>query len=291
MGKKVWLNGGLVDRENAAISVFDHGVLYGDGVFEGIRFYERKVFKLDEHIDRLFNSAKIIMLDIPVSKEELKQAILLTCRESGLDNGYVRPVVTRGTGPLGLAPWKCSNPSVFIIADTIQLYPAEHYRNGMPIVTVPTRRNISEAVNPMIKSLNYLNNILAKIEAKTAGVEEALMLNQEGYVAECTGDNIFIIRKGVIYTPPVYAGALPGITMSTVAELAAGMGVNLIDKLFTRAEIYTADECFLTGTAAEVVPVISLDGRVIGDGKPGAITRKLVERFQEYARANGTPIG
>ena len=291
MGSKVWLNGQMVDREKASISVFDHGLLYGDGVFEGIRFYERKVFKLDEHIDRLFNSAKIIMLDIPVSKDDLKKAVLLTCRESGLDNGYVRPVVTRGTGPLGLAPWKCTNPNIFIIADTLLLYPVELYRNGMPIVTVPTRRNISEAVNPMIKSLNYLNNILAKIEAKTAGVEEALMLNQEGYVAECTGDNIFIVRNGVIYTPPVYAGALPGITLSAVIEVAAQMGVKVIDKIFTRAEVYTADECFLTGTAAEVVPIISLDSRKIGDGKPGAITSELVTRFQEYARKTGTPIG
>jgi branched-chain amino acid aminotransferase len=290
MSKWVWLNGQLVEREKAAISVFDHGILYGDGVFEGIRFYDRKVFKLDEHIDRLFNSAKIIMLEIPISKDELKKAVLLSCRESGLANGYIRPVVTRGSGALGLAPWRCSNPNIFIIVDTLQLYPQELYDNGMPIVTVATRRNIPEALNPMIKSLNYLNNIMAKIEAKNAGAEEAIMLNHDGYVAECTGDNIFIIRNGVIYTPPVYAGSLPGITMSTVIELAAGMGIKTVEKMFTRAEVYTSDECFLTGTAAEVVPVISVDGRIIGDGAPGVLTRKLVDAFKDYTRKSGTPV-
>ncbi|NPV01991.1 MAG: branched-chain-amino-acid transaminase [Brevinematales bacterium] len=290
MSKWVWLNGQLIEREKAAISVFDHGVLYGDGVFEGIRFYDRKVFKLDEHIDRLFNSAKIIMLDIPYSKDEIKKAVLLCCRESGLSDGYIRPVVTRGAGALGLAPWRCGNPGMFIIVDTLQLYPKELYENGMPIVTVATRRNIPEALNPMIKSLNYLNNIMAKIEAKNAGAEEAIMLNNDGHVAECTGDNIFIIRGNVIYTPPVSAGSLPGITMGAVVGLAADMGVKTVEKLFTRAEMYISDECFLTGTAAEVVPVISIDGRVIGDGKPGALTRKLVAAFQEYVRTSGTPI-
>jgi branched-chain amino acid aminotransferase len=290
MSKWVWLNGQLVEREKAAISVFDHGILYGDGVFEGIRFYDRKVFKLDEHINRLFNSAKIIMLDIPYSKDEIKKAILLCCRESGLSDGYIRPVVTRGAGALGLAPWRCSNPSMFIIVDTLQLYPKEFYDNGMPIVTVATRRNISEALNPMIKSLNYLNNIMAKIEAKNADAEEAIMLNNDGYVAECTGDNIFIIRNNLIYTPPVSAGSLPGITMGAVVQLAADMGVKTVEKLFTRAEMYISDECFLTGTAAEVVPVIKIDGRVIGDGKPGVLTRKLVAAFHDYARMSGAPI-
>ncbi|OHD60296.1 MAG: branched-chain-amino-acid transaminase [Spirochaetes bacterium GWF1_49_6] len=290
MSKWVWLNGQLVEREKAAISVFDHGILYGDGVFEGIRFYDRKVFKLDEHINRLFNSAKIIMLDIPYSKDEIKKAILLCCRESGLSDGYIRPVVTRGAGALGLAPWRCSNPSMFIIVDTLQLYPKEFYDNGMPIVTVATRRNIPEALNPMIKSLNYLNNIMAKIEAKNAGAEEAIMLNNDGYVAECTGDNIFIIRNNFIYTPPVSAGSLPGITMGAVVQLAADMGVKTVEKLFTRAEMYISDECFLTGTAAEVVPVIQIDGRVIGDGKPGVLTRKLVAAFHDYARKSGAPI-
>ena len=290
MSKWVWLNGQLVEREKAAISGFDHGILYGDGVFEGIRFYDRKVFKLDEHINRLFNSAKIIMLDIPYSKDEIKKAILLCCRESGLSDGYIRPVVTRGAGALGLAPWRCSNPSMFIIVDTLQLYPKEFYDNGMPIVTVATRRNIPEALNPMIKSLNYLNNIMAKIEAKNAGAEEAIMLNNDGYVAECTGDNIFIIRNNFIYTPPVSAGSLPGITMGAVVQLAADMGVKTVEKLFTRAEMYISDECFLTGTAAEVVPVIQIDGRVIGDGKPGVLTRKLVAAFHDYARKSGAPI-
>lgn len=290
MGKMVYLNGQLVPAESAAISVFDHGLLYGDGVFEGIRAYNGRVFRLDEHIDRLFDSARIIMLTVPISREEFKKAIITTCKANGIRDGYIRPVVTRGSGTLGLAPWRCESPSYFIIADTIKLYPQEMYDNGMPVMTVPTRRNVPEALNPIVKSLNYLNNIMAKIEAHNAGCEEAIMLNQEGYVAECTGDNIFMIHKGKLFTPPIYAGALAGITRGTVMELAAGMGLETIERQLTRAELFLADEMFLTGTAAEVVPVKSVDGRVIGEGKPGPWTRKLIEAFRSYVNSNGTSI-
>lgn len=290
MGKMVYLNGKLVEAENATISVFDHGLLYGDGVFEGIRAYNKRIFKLDEHIDRLYNSAKIIMLNIPISKEEFKKAIIETCKANKIVDGYIRPVVTRGTGTLGLSPWLCTKPNYFIIADTIQLYPKEMYENGLEVVTVATRRNLTEAVNPMIKSLNYLNNILAKIEGKIAGVEEVIMLNQEGYVAECSGDNIFIVKNNKIYTPPIVVGALPGITQATVNELAEKEGYQVIEKIFSRAEMYIADEVFLTGTAAEIVPVVKVDGRVIGDGKPGKITKVLMDKFKKYVVETGTPI-
>jgi branched-chain amino acid aminotransferase len=290
MGKFVFLNGKLVESENACVSVFDHGLLYGDGVFEGIRAYNNRVFKLDEHIDRLFDSAKVIMLEIPMTKDAIKKAILETCKANGIKDGYIRPVMTRGIGNLGLAPWLCKNPSFFVIADTIQLYPKECYENGMAIITVPTRRNLNEAMSPMVKSLNYLNNIMAKIEAKNAGVEEAIMLNNEGYVAECTGDNIFMIKNRKIITPPIVAGALPGITMATVLSIAEKLGYTVVEKFFSRAEMFIADEVFLTGTAAEVVPVIKLDGRVIGNGKPGEITKQLIKRFTEVVNSEGTPI-
>ncbi len=286
----VYLNGKLVPMEQAAVSVFDHGLLYGDGVFEGIRAYNGRVFKLDQHIDRLYDSAKIIMLEVPISKDEFKQAIIETCKANGIKDGYVRPVVTRGAGTLGLAPWKCTVPSYFIIADTIKLYPQEMYDNGMPLITVPTRRNVPEALNPMVKSLNYLNNIMAKIEAHNAGCEEAIMLNHEGYVAECTGDNIFMLKGGKLFTPPVYAGVLAGITRATVIDLAAEMGVETIERQFTRAELFLADEALLTGTAAEVIPVVSVDGRIVGDGNPGPVTRKLIAAFKEFVSHNGTPI-
>ncbi|MGC8765886.1 MAG: branched-chain-amino-acid transaminase [Brevinematia bacterium] len=290
MGKWVYLNGKLVEAEKATVSVFDHGLLYGDGVFEGIRAYNRRIFKLDEHIDRLYNSAKIIMLDIPISKGEFRDAIIKTCKANNIVDGYIRPVVTRGSGTLGLSPWLCSNPTVFIIADTIQLYPKEMYDNGLSIVTVATRRNLTEAVNPMIKSLNYLNNIMAKIEGRIAGVEEVIMLNQEGYVAECSGDNIFIVRNNKIFTPPVVVGALPGITQATVTELAEREGYPVIEKLFSRAEMYIADEVFLTGTAAEIVPVVKVDGREIADGRPGKITKLLIEKFKKHVVETGVPI-
>ncbi len=290
MPKMVYLNGKLVEADKAAVSVFDHGVLYGDGVFEGIRAYNGRVFKLDEHIDRLYDSAKIIMLEIPITRAEFKKAIIATCKANGIKDGYIRPVVTRGTGTLGLAPWRCDTPSYFIIADTIKLYPQEMYDNGMPLMTVPTRRNVPEALNPIVKSLNYLNNIMAKIEAHNAGCEEAIMLNQEGYVAECTGDNIFMIKNNVLYTPPIYAGALAGITRATVIELAQGLGYQTIERQMTRAELFLADEMLVTGTAAEVVPVSSVDGRIIGDGKPGPLTRELIEAFKKHVTSNGTAI-
>ena len=290
MENRVYIDGVLVEKENAKISVFDHGVLYGDGVFEGIRAYNKRVFKLDEHIDRLYNSAKVIMLEVPIKKEEFKQAVINACRENGIVNGYIRPIVTMGCGNLGLAPWSCSNPSIIIIADSIKLYPAEYYEKGMPLVTVATKRNNPEALSPIVKSLNYLNNIMAKIEARNAGADEAIMMNNEGYVAECTGDNIFIIKGKMIYTPPVTAGVLPGITRATVMELAGKAGYTVLEQMFTRAELYLADEMFLTGTAAEVVPVVSLDARLIADGKPGKITIELMEIFKNYVMAHGTPI-
>jgi len=290
MGKYVYMNGELVEKENAKISVFDHGVLYGDGVFEGIRAYNKRIFKLKEHIDRLYNSAKIIMLEIPLTKEEFIEATVKVCKANEIVDGYIRPVVTRGIGNLGLAPWQCKDPTVFIIADKIQLYPEEFYEKGMPVITVPTRRNLTEAVNPVIKSLNYLNNIMAKIEGKTAGVEEVIMLNQEGYVAECTGDNIFIVKGNKIFTPPAVAGALQGITRDVVIELAEKSGYSVVERFFSRAEMFIADEVFLTGTAAEIVPIIKVDGRIIGDGKPGKITKHLIQEFKNYVVKEGTPI-
>jgi branched-chain amino acid aminotransferase len=290
MAKYVYMDGKLVEKDQAKVSVFDHGVLYGDGVFEGIRAYSGRVFKLDEHIDRLFNSAKVIMLDIPLSKDEFKAAIIQVCKANGIRDGYIRPVVTRGVGNLGLAPWTCSNPTVFIIADSVQLYPKEYYENGMPLVTVATRRNNQEALSPIVKSLNYLNNIMAKIEARNAGVEEAIMLNTENYVAECTGDNLFVIQGRTVYTPPIIAGVLPGITRATVMELARLGEYTVKERMITRAELFLSDEMFLTGSAAEVVPVVKVDGRIIGDGKPGPITRDLIERFHTYVNAHGTPI-
>lgn len=287
MGLKVFLNGKLVDKEEAKISIFDHGVLYGDGVFEGIRVYEKCIFRLQQHIDRLFASAKYIMLNIPMTKEELIKATVDTCKANNIINGYIRMVVTRGEGTLGLAPWLCPEPSVFIIAANIQLYPEEYYENGLAVVTVPTMRNFPEAVNPRIKSLNYLNNILAKIEAHNAGVLEALMLNKDGYVVECTGDNIFLVKNGTLITPPVYLGALRGITRDCIIEIAQKLGYPVLEQPFTRFEVFNADECFLTGTAAEAIPVVKVDNRVIGDGKPGPITRRLIEEFRKITTVDG----
>ncbi|RKY03583.1 branched-chain amino acid aminotransferase [Candidatus Poribacteria bacterium] len=286
----IYLNGKFVPKEEAKISVFDHGLLYGDGVFEGIRSYNGRVFKLDEHLKRLYDSAKAIRLRIPLSMEEMREVVLETLRRNNLRDAYIRLVVTRGEGDLGLDPDKCREPTVFCIADKIVLYPERYYKEGLRVITVSTRRNYVEALNPRIKSLNYLNNILAKIEGKLAGVEEAIMLNAEGYVVECTGDNVFIVRNGSLITPPVYIGALEGITRNTVMELARGMGIEVREEPFTRYELYTADECFLTGTAAEVIPVVEVDGRPIGDGKPGQLTLKIMEAFREYARTHGTPI-
>lgn len=287
---KIFLDGRYYDERTAKISVFDHGLLYGDGVFEGIRAYNGRVFKLKEHIDRLFYSAKAILLTIPMSHGEIMRAVVQTCRRNNVRDGYIRLVVTRGVGTLGLNPNRCKRGSVIIIAGKIQLYPPELYERGMEIVTVPTTRNLHSAVNPAIKSLNYLNNILAKIEANNAGCEEAIMLNAEGYVAECTGDNVFIVKDGELMTPPLSAGALYGITRRVVIDLALEAGHRVAEPNLTRYDLFNADECFVTGTGAEIVPIVKIDGRVIGRGKPGKVTRKLVARYQALTKASGEPI-
>lgn len=287
---RVYINGKYYDEAKAKISVFDHGLLYGDGIFEGIRAYHGRVFKLQEHVDRLYHSAKALLLTIPMSPPEMMRAVVATCRKNRLRNGYIRLVVTRGVGTLGLNPNRCKQGSVIIIAGQIQLYPEAYYRNGLAIVTVPTVRNLHSALNPAIKSLNYLNNILAKIEANNAGVEEAVMLNAEGYVAECTGDNLFIVRDDEVLTPPLAAGALYGITRRVVMELAEEAGWRVREPNLTRYDLFNASECFLTGTGAEIVPVVKIDGRVIGSGKPGPVTRKLMERYHALTRVSGEPI-
>ncbi|HWN94379.1 MAG TPA: branched-chain-amino-acid transaminase [Methylomirabilota bacterium] len=287
---KVFIDGKYCDEQDAKISVFDHGLLYGDGVFEGIRAYNGRVFKLKEHIDRLFYSAKAILLDMPMSHSELMKATTATCRENNLREGYIRLVVTRGVGTLGLNPNRCKRGSVIIIADKIQVYPPEMYENGMAIVTVATTRNLHSALNPAIKSLNYLNNILAKIEANNAGVEEAIMLNAEGFVSECTADNLFLVKGNQLLTPPLYAGALYGITRATVMDLARAEGMDVSEPNLTRYDVFNADECFLTGTGAEVIPITKVDGRVIGTGKPGAATRKLIEKYRALVNSTGEPI-
>lgn len=287
---KIFIDGQYFGENEAKISVFDHGLLYGDGIFEGIRAYNGRVFRLKEHIDRLFYSAKAILLTIPMSHQEIMKAVVDTCRENGLREGYIRLLVTRGVGGLGLNPNKCKRPSIIVIADKIQLYPVEYYEKGLEIITVPTTRNLHNAVNPAIKSLNYLNNILAKIEANNGGCEEAIMLNNEGYVAECTGDNIFIIKGGELMTPPLSAGALYGITRGVVMDLARESGLKVSEPNLTRYDIFNADECFLTGTGAEVVPVVKVDGRVIGSGQPGDRTRELVNKYHALVQSSGEPI-
>ena len=287
---KIFIDGKYCDEKNAKISVFDHGLLYGDGVFEGIRAYNGRVFKLREHIDRLFCSAKAILLTIPMSREAMIKAVVATCAKNNLRDCYIRLVVTRGVGTLGLNPNRCKNPAVIIIADKIQVYPPSLYQRGMDIVTVATTRNLHSAVNPAIKSLNYLNNILAKIEANNAGVEEAVMLNAEGFVAECTADNIFIVKGNQVMTPPLSAGALYGITRGVVMELARENGLAVSEPTLTRYDLFNADECFLTGTGAELIPVVKIDGRVIGTGKPGTVTKDLVNRYHALTKQSGEPI-
>jgi branched-chain amino acid aminotransferase len=286
----IFIDGKYYDERTAKISVFDHGLLYGDGIFEGIRAYHGRVFKLREHIDRLFYSAKAILLDIPMSPAQVMRAVLETCRKNKIRDGYIRLVVTRGIGTLGLNPNRCKRPSVIVIADKIQLYPPALYRRGLDIITVPTTRNLHSALNPAIKSLNYLNNILAKIEANNGGCEEAVMLNAEGFVAECTGDNVFIVKNGALATPPLSAGALYGITRQTVIELAESAGLKVSEPNLTRYDLFCADECFLTGTGAEIVPVVKVDGRVIGGGKPGPVTRQLEDEYHALTKVSGEPI-
>ena len=284
---RVYLNGKFVEQSQAKVSVFDHGLLYGDGVFEGIRSYDGLIFKLQEHIDRLFESAHTIMLRIPMSKSALIGVVKQSLRVNRLHDAYIRLVVTRGIGDLGLDPRKCEKPTVFVIADKIQLYPRKLYEQGLALITVATQRNVPEALNPQIKSLNYLNNILAKIEAITAGYEEAIMLSHSGYVTECTGENLFIVKKKQLRTPPPYVGVLRGITRRTVMELGTRQRLEVREELLTRHDLFNADEVFLTGTAAEIVPVVKIDGRVIGGGAPGRVTKKLQQAFRQETKTQG----
>ncbi len=285
MGLKVWLNDQLVDKDQAKISVFDHGLLYGDGIFEGIRVYNSKIFEFDAHIKRLYQSAKAIRLVIPMDADTLKDAVSQTVVANDIENGYIRLIITRGIGDLGLDPLICKDAGIIVIADYIQLYPEEFYEKGLTVISGTTIRNHPMSLPPQIKSLNYLNNILAKIEAIDAGAAEVIMYNHEGFVAEASGDNVFIVRDGIIYTPPVEAGSLEGITRDVVIRLATKENITVIEKNLTRCDLYVADEFFLTGTAAEVIGIVKIDGRIIGDGKPGATTRLLREKFDEYTRA------
>ncbi len=285
---KVYINGKFYEKNEAKVSVFDHGLLYGDGVFEGIRSYNRIVFKLKEHIDRLFESAHTIMLVIPLGKDQMIDAVIKTLKENSLKDSYIRLIVTRGEGDLGLDPRKCKgNATIIVIADKVSLYPAELYKKGMDIITVPTVRNLPEALNPQIKSLNYLNNILAKIEAVNSGHEEAIMMDSLGYVAECTGDNIFIVKGKHLFTPPQCMGTLRGITRDAVLEIARKEKIPVHEHVLTRHELYNSSECFLTGTAAEIIPVVKVDGRVIGTGSPGELTLQLMEEFHQLTRKEG----
>jgi branched-chain amino acid aminotransferase len=284
MALKIWLNDRLVDEAEAKVSVFDHGLLYGDGVFEGIRVYDTRVFEMEAHVRRLFDSARAIRLQVPMGKEDLIRAIETTVAANRVHDGYIRLVVTRGVGTLGLNPFTCKNAGLIIIADKIQLYPEELYEKGMRVISATTVRNHPLALPPQIKSLNYLNNILAKIEALDVDVPEAIMYNHEGYVAEATGDNVFIVRNRIIYAPPVEAGSLEGITRAVVIRLARQEGLEVVEKNLTRYDLYVCDELFLTGTAAEVIGIVEIDGRAIGDGRPGPITRLLRDRFYSYAR-------
>ncbi len=287
---KVYLNGDFVPKDEARVSVFDHGVLYGDGIFEGIRLYDGCVFKLDEHLERLELSAKAILLDLPMSREELAEAVCETCRQNGLSNGYIRLLVTRGVGHLGLSPRGCETPTVVIIAGDIQLYPKEYYEEGLKIITVPTRRISPAALPPMVKSLNYLNNILAKIEAQQVGFLEAIMLNDDGFVAECTGDNIFILFKDRLITTPTSSGALRGITRDVACNIASEMELATEMENLTRYDLWSAEECFLTGTAAEIIPVVEVDGRKVGNGKPGDVTKSFLKRFKSKVSVEGRKI-
>ena len=286
----VYLDGKFVDSSEAKVSVFDHGLLYGDGVFEGIRIYGGNIYRLEDHLERLENSAKAIMVAVPLARAAMAEAVCETCRQNKLTDGYIRLVITRGVGDLGLAPWLCEKPSLFIIASKISLYPQEHYDNGLSIVTVATRRIAQDALPSTVKSLNYLNNILAKIEARQAGALEAIMLNNQGLVAECTADNVFVVHKGEILTPAASAGALKGITRASVFDIARELGIPMREADLTRYDIWCADECFLSGTGAEVIPVVKLDGRVIGTGKPGPVTARVLASFRQRVLVEGTRI-
>jgi branched-chain amino acid aminotransferase len=286
----VYINGKFVPKAEATVSVYDHGFLYGDGVFEGIRAYNGRIFKLQEHVTRLFESAQTLQIQVPVGREDVTQAILETVRRSGLRDAYIRPIVSRGPGDLGIDPRKCSRASLVIIVDAIQLYPEEAYRTGLRMVTTSTRQRPVDVLNPRIKTCNYLNNILARIEANLMGVDEGLMLTTQGYVAECTADNIFIVKKGAARTPPAHLGILQGVTRQTVLDLCGRLGIPAEERILTLHDMYTADECFLTGTGAELGPVVQLDGRTIGTGQPGPVTLRILQAFRELAAREGTPV-
>ncbi len=287
--QKIWLDGEIIDQAEAKISVFDHGLLYGDGIFEGIRMYNGRVFRLEQHIKRLFSSAKSILLKLPWTEQEVIQATVDTIKANHLTEGYVRLVITRGVGGLGLNPYLCPKPSMFIIAANIQLYADESYENGLELITCATRRPTPASLSPQVKSLNYLNNVMAKIECIQAGVMEGIMLNEQGYVAECTGDNVFIVRDGVVHTPPVSDGSLDGITREVIFDLCKSEGIEIRETTMTRHDIFIADEAFLTGTAAEVIPFVKLDQREIGNGTPGKISKQLITAFRKLANSEGTP--
>lgn len=290
MGLVVYVNGTFVPKDEAKVSVYDHGYLYGDGIFEGIRVYDGRVFRLEDHLDRLFASARYLMLEIPLSRDALRSAILETVRRSGLRDAYIRPVISRGVGDLGLDPRKCKTASVVIIVDTIQLYPREAYERGLRAITATTRKIRPDALSPQAKTLNYLGNILARLEANQAGAEEAIMLNADGYVCECSADNLFLVRGGEVWTPPAYLGILQGVTRGAVMELARDLGIPAREQVFTPHDVYAAEECFLTGTGAEVAPVVEVDARPIGGGRPGPTTLRLVRAFRDLVRREGTPV-
>jgi len=290
MALVTYVNGTFVPKEEAKVSVYDHGYLYGDGIFEGMRAYEGRIFRLEQHLDRLFESARYLMLEIPLSRDELRAAILETVRRCGLRDAYIRPVISRGVGDLGLDPRKCRRATVVIIVDTIQLYPKEAYDRGLRAITATTRKVRPDALSPQAKTLNYLNNIMARLEANQAGVEEAIMLTADGYVCECSADNLFIVRAGAVWTPPAYLGILKGITRGAIIELAAKIGVPLAEQVFTLHDVYTADECFLSGTGAELGPVVEVDARPIGTGRPGPLSARFLRAFRELVRTDGTLV-
>lgn len=290
MGLVAYVNGSFVPKEEARVSVYDHGYLYGDGIFEGIRAYDGRIFRLEQHLDRMYESARYLMLEIPLSRDAMRAAILETVRRCGLRDAYIRPVISRGVGDLGLDPRKCKIATVVIIVDTIQLYPREAYERGLRAITATTRKIRPDALSPQAKTLNYLNNIMARIEANQAGVEEAIMLNGEGYVCECSADNLFIVRGGEVWTPPAFLGILKGVTRATIIELAGTLDIPVREQIFTLHDVYTAEECFLSGTGAELGPVVEVDARPIGTGRPGPVALRLVRAFRELARSEGTPV-
>jgi len=290
MASVVYVDGRFVTKDEATVSVYDHGFLYGDGVFEGIRAYNGRVFKLREHVDRLFDSAHTLQLKIPMSREQMADAIVETVRRTGFRDAYIRPVISRGRGDLGIDPKKCPTPSVIIIVDTIQLYPEEAYQRGLRLVTTSTRMRSADVLNPRIKTCNYLSNIMGRLEVNLAGADEGLMLTPSGHVAECTADNIFVVRRGRVATPPVYLGILEGVTRQTVLDLCDSLGLPAVEQVMSLHDVYTSDECFLTGTGAELGPVVQVDGRAIGTGKPGPITNRILKAFREYAAREGTPV-